>query len=114
MVTISSAAPASAPARMLHSPAVNHRGGARRRHGASGVIAIGQQDQHLLALLGGIQHPYAQPDRVANGRVGARHAHGSPLQQQAQRSVVARERRLRIGARAEHDQTQPVIGSAPV
>lgn len=93
-----------------HDPMLRGQlGRARRRHGAGRVIAVGQQDQYLVALPGVVQHADAQADGVAQRGVGSGHAHRRALQQQAQRGVVARQRRLRVGAGAEHDQPQPVV-----
>lgn len=86
-------------------------GGALRRHRAAGVVAVGQQDQHLVGFVHGIQHADGQADGVADGGIGPGHANRRVPQQQLQRRVVQRQRRLRIGGRAEYDQPQPVVAA---
>ncbi|MNQ79143.1 hypothetical protein D3C85_940760 [compost metagenome] len=90
-----------------------HAGGVVRGDRAAGVVAVGEQDQHFLRLMGLVEHLQGQANGIADGGVGAGHADAGVVQQQRQAGVVQSQWRLRVGAAAKHDQAEAVF-LAPV
>ena len=80
-------------------------------NGAAVVIAIGEQDQHFVGLLAGLQHLDAQTNGVADCRVGPGHADADIVQQDLQAGVVEGQGRLRIGRATKHDQAHAVFAA---
>ena len=65
-----------------HAFGCRHRCCTGRGDGAAGVIAIGEQDQHFLLLMGLIKQFQAQTDGVTQCSIGASHADTGVFEQQ--------------------------------
>ena len=82
------------------------------RDPAAGVVAVGQEDEHLVLRVRRLEEPDAQADRVADHRVRAGHAGPGLVEKGAAGAEVARERRLEVGPVSEDDEAQPVALAA--
>ena len=92
-----------------HTFGRRHGRGTGYGDGAAGVVAVGEQDQHFLLLVGLVEQFQAQADGVADGGVGPRHADAGVVQQQCQAGVVEGQGRLRIGSATKQDQADAVV-----
>ncbi|MNX48925.1 hypothetical protein D3C86_795190 [compost metagenome] len=93
-------------------PVASQLGGVGRGDGAAGVIAVRQQDKHLLSLPGLLQQLDGQANGVPERRIGARHADADLIEQQLQAGVIQGQRRLGVGAGAKDDETEAILLAA--
>ena len=82
-------------------------GGVRGRHAARGIVAVGQQDQHLLLRLAGLERLDRKPDGVADRGLLAGHRHLRLIEQLPGGREILGERHLHIGPACR-------TGSAPM
>ncbi|MCY1443674.1 hypothetical protein D9M71_601000 [compost metagenome] len=80
-----------------------------RGDGASGIIAVSEQDQDFFLLLGLFEQFDTQANGITQCRIRAGHTDADFIQQHLKTGVIQGKGRLRIGARAEHDQANAII-----